>query len=261
MCGSLRDHVIKNMRIAAITLVLAVLVSCDGPSSKKPGMNDGFILPVALDTTCSALPYRTGKWLSWAGYYPLYLGPRIDTIYADQGLKYSHGRPHPRSGKGESLSAQGCFIDWLDPRQFKSPDSSSLFIRVDTTRIIANEGDNFDQPEPAFKAYPVYLINRAFDTIYVGYGEYLNMIMEARTETGEWRPIEEPFNYMCGNGVGTIVLPPGYIALTSVPIYEGDLPTECRIKIGPMISSTFCASIDRHQFESQFDENGNFKDR
>lgn len=237
-------------------LILLTLFSC----SEKPDGRIAFQLPVALDSTYDELPYRMEKWLSWAGYYPLYLGPRRDTIYADPWLKYSQGKPHARSGKGGSLAAQGCFVDWLDKRHFGSADSSSIAIYVDTTRIIANQGDNFNQPEPAFKAFPIFLVNQGPDTLAIGYGEFLNMIMEARTETGEWKPIEEPFTYMCGNGVGSIVLPPGFIALTSAPIYQGDLPTECRIKFGPVTSSTFYASIDPRQFESEFDENGNYKE-
>lgn len=251
------DRVYRTMRPSSLAFILWVLMSCGGASAPE---EQAFLFPVALDTTYGELPYRNEKWLGWSSYYPLYLGPRRDTIYADPWLKYSQGKPNPRSGKGESIAAQGCFVDWMDERDFRSPDSSSIAVYVDTTRIIANEGDNFDQPEPAFKAFPVFLVNQGPDTLYVGYGKFLNMIMEARTETGEWRPIEEPFIYMCGNGVGTIVLPPGFIALTSAPVYQGDLPTECRIKFGLVTSSRFYASIDRHQFESKFDENGNYKE-
>lgn len=244
------------MRHPWFILASCALIACDDGSLPKELM---IVLPVALDTTYNELPYREEKWLSWASYYPLYLGPRNDTIHADHSLKYSKGQPHPRSGKDGSIAAQGCFIDWMDRREFSGPDPFNIALLVDTTRIIANEGDHFDQPEPAFKAFPVFLVNQGPDTIHVGYGEFLNMITEARTETGEWKPIEEPFTYMCGNGVGSIVLPPGFIALTSAPIHMGDLPTECRVRFGPKVSSTFNASIDRRQFESRFDANGNYK--
>ncbi len=249
------DRVDRIMRLTSLVFILLVLMSCGDASTSE---EKAFVFPVALDTTYDDLPHRKEKWLNWASYYPLYLGPRRDTIYADQRLKYSQGKPHPRNGG--SLAAQGCFIDWLDARNFRTPDSSDIAIYVDTTRIIANEGDHFDQPEPAFKAFPVYLVNLGSDTIQVGYGTFLRMTMEGRTETGQWRPIEDPFTYMCGNGVGTIVLPPGFIALTSAPIYQGDLPTECRIKFGPLTSSTFYASIDRRQYESKYDKNGNYKE-
>ena len=63
-----------------------------------------------------------------------------------------------------------------------------------------------------------------------------------------------------GVGVGSTVLPPGYIAIISAMIYQGDLPTECRLKFGQAYSNTFYASIDRQQFQSRYDEQGNEKE-
>ncbi len=240
------------MKLLALALLvgLAVLAGCEGPGLVALGF------PVVRDTAYSETHYKKEHWLSTAMYPPLYLGPFQDTVFLDHSLRYRH------SGSTPPLPADGCFIDWLDKREFRSPETSDIKVIVDTTQLVAHSGEyiRYDDQKPPYRAHPVMLVNQVNDTLYVGYGGDIGFILEARTETGQWKAIQEPFMHMCGVGVGSIVLLPGYIAITSAMIYEGDLPTECRLKFDETYSNTFYASIDRQQFENRYDEQGNEKE-
>lgn len=239
-----------KLLVVALPVGLTLLAGCEAPGPVAIGF------PVVRDTAYAETHYKKEHWLSTAMYPPLYLGPFQDTVILDHALRYRH------SGSMPPLPADVCFIDWLDKREFRSPEPSDIKVIVDTTQLVAHLGENirYDDQEPPYRAHPVMLVNQVKDTLYVGYGDYFGFILEARSETGQWLPIEQRFMYVCGNGVGSIVLPPGYLAITSVMIYEGDLPTECRLKFGEAYSNTFYASIDRQQFESRYDDQGNEKE-
>lgn len=66
---------------------------------------------------------------------------------------------------------------------------------------------------------------------------------------------------MCGNGVGTIILPPNEIVLSSAPIFNGNFKTELRLTVPKtdIYSNTFDGSINYRQFESMFNEAGEYK--
>jgi hypothetical protein len=84
--------------------------------------------------------------------------------------------------------------------------------------------------------------------------------LEAKDSTGNWRPIEEPYVYMCGNGVGTIILPPTEVVLSFVPITNGNYLTQLRLVFGNNHSAPYVGYINYRQFERPFDQRGNFKE-
>lgn len=241
------------MRTTSLVFMLLALLSC----GERTELSQAPMLPVTLDSSFKELLPERRKWKSRANYHPLYIGPYRDTIHVDHALAYSQGNPHPLTGPGSSPEAAACFRPWLDKRSYRTADPSMIVIHVDTSRTIASISH---RSRSARKAFPVHLVNRGPDTLEIGYGSFLDVLMEARTEAGGWKPIDERFIYSCGVGVGRIVLPPGYVAVTSAVVQHGDQPTECRIRFGPVVSESFYASIDRRQFESEFDENGNYKE-
>jgi hypothetical protein len=228
------------MRIAVPVVALLLATGCTyvGEENESPTRLSDF--PVVLDTVYSELPVRQETWLTTATYQPLYIGPPADTLFAGHRSLYSAG------------PAQGWLIDRVGKFRFKKPEPTGLVILVDTSQAMANEGEPMARHarHTPYKAYPVLLGSRDADTVYIGFGLFLNLVMEARTPSGSWASIERPFTYDCGTGLGTIVLPPGSVALTSAMIYTGPFATECRLRMGDnVLSNTFHASIDPQQFE------------
>lgn len=65
---------------------------------------------------------------------------------------------------------------------------------------------------------------------------------------------------MCGNGVGTVILPPNQIVLSSAMKYSGNYPTTLRLRIDSTFSNEFKGNINYRQFESIFNKRGDFKE-
>lgn len=196
------------------------------------------------------------SWLPTGEYEPLYIGPEKDTIMVDHLLtaKFYHGIPLEWFKNPDSIPKPeyaDYYLDWMDTTH--SPvtiEVAELKIFVDTTQKVSG-----------YRAsYPVFIKNLFSDTVLIAYGEMINAVMEAKNSEGEWKPIEEPWRWMCGTGVGHVMLPPNEIVLTSAVIYTGEFKTEMRIKIGKSYSNTFYGSIHPRQFESMFNSSGYYKE-
>lgn len=230
--------------------VVAFLIGCGTP---PPAMVK---FPVVLDTVRTSLkPRIQTSWYSTAAEYsPLYLGLPADTLGLDPLLGLKASRDQGGYGVNEprppAHPADGCFIHWRDEKEYRKADSASLSVVIDTAQRILHQCPMFHNAlDTPYWVHPVMLTNLIADTVAIGYGDHLRLIMEARTDTGGWAPIEEPFGYMCGVGIGDIVLPPGYIAITGALIRDGELRTECRLKCGGAYSNTFYADLDPAVFE------------
>lgn len=222
--------------------------------------------PHLTDTAYFKVSDRYETWLATANYDFLYIGRYLDTITVDYNLSFSQTPPvlseidKDEIYKGKSDNpVQGYYLDWLSPRNHKYWEHSSIEIRIDTSRIIKNEDIHVDGKNPYFKANPVMLINKEADTILIGYGDFVPLIMEAKDSLGNWKPIEEKWTYTCGNGVGSIILPPGEIVITSAMIYNGDYLTDLRLRIGRNFSKSYKGKINYRQFVSIFDGSGNYR--
>ena len=102
--------------------------------------------------------------------------------------------------------------------------------------------------------------NIGTDTITIAYGDFLPLITEAKDSIGNWKPIEEKWTYMCGNGVGSIILPPNEIGLSATMVYHGNYPTTLRLRIDSSFSNEFMGRINYRQFESMFNKQGEYKE-
>jgi len=214
--------------------------------------------PVVLDTIdFNGFDYYGNNeettWLSTANYNFFYVGPHRDTLIINHRLIYSPPPPPPGFDTTKHKipeyvnPLEGYYIDWLDDRNYQRWDSAKIEVKIDTTTIINN-------------SHPVILTNNEPDTIFIGYGHYTPLIMEAKDSAGNWRPIQERFIYMCGNGVGSIILPPEEIVLTSARIFKGTYQTDLRLTIGNNSSKEFKGSINYRQFESMFTKQGDYKE-
>ena len=201
---------------------------------------------VLLDTLTTELKKDTSTSLKDAEFHPLYIGKRADSIQ----IIYD-------PNKVENVTHE-----W---DLYKKPDSLDLTITIDTSRLIASVqkyidwkmADSLGEISPIFyslqyQSYPVIIENKTSDTLEIGYGEYIPLIIEAKDQNGEWKPIQKPFVYFCGTGMPFYFLPPEEILITSCKIFDGDFKTTLRLVYGwekQNYSNEFSGFIDEGQFE------------
>ena len=132
------------------------------------------------------------------------------------------------------------FRDIYSGSSYLSLETASFLIKYDTTQLINNSGR---------KAFPVIIQNTSKDTVKISRGRNVNLVTEAKTIDGVWKPIEDYPVIGCANGVGMMILPPGEIVVTSQLIYEGSCPTKLRFKVGNNYSQEFTGLINETQFD------------
>ena len=257
--------------------LFVTLVSCQTKTDEQSVSNykEEFKFPVIIDTSDFKTSKREATWLSTANYELLYIGEWKDTIYPDYRLKYYPIVPPPPPPPGTDFDPTDTigyhkrltehkmnpyYIDWMAPNNHKSWHKAELSIKVDTTQRVKNDDIHVKSESPFFEAYPVLIENIDKDTITIGYGHFLPLITEAEDSTGNWKPIEKRWIYMCGNGVGTIILPPNEIGLSATMIYNGNYSTTLRLRIDSTFSNEFKGNINYRQFESMFNDRGDYKE-
>lgn len=268
---------LKHFINISIFGLFAILVSCQSETNDKSVSieKEEFKFPLIIDTSDFKTSKREATWLSTANYELLYIGNWKDTINPNYKLKYypiTPPPPRPTGNKYEPSDTIGYhkkmtehemypyYIEWMTPANFKSWRDAEFSIKVDTSQRVKNDDIHVNWDEPYFEAYPVLIENKEKDTIAIAYGQFVPLITEAKDSTGNWRPIEKDKVYMCGNGVGTVILPPNEMALSATMVYHGDYSTTLRLRIDSTFSNEFNGNINYRQFESKFNDEGNYKE-
>ena len=240
-------NTVKYLLLASI-----LLTYCTQEPAETQNDPELSAIPVFIDDETIPEDPVIEEWLSFVDHYPMYFGKLKDTIFLshDKGPVWVEDYPQ---GKYEKMfsAKRGQFddyyLDWLSRRDFKSADSVKLDIQVDTNQIISNNGR---------RAYPVIIQNLHTDTVYVGYDDRIYILTEALDENGIWKPIQRRFINLCGNGISYIILPPKHFVITSDLVYSGGFKTKLRVRCGKNVSNEFSGSINKSQFESEWDNNG-----
>lgn len=187
-----------------------------------------------------------------ANYLIYFIGKPQDTIYLRQYLDFTipplppiFRNPSKKSIEPKAIETkkpyQEYYIEWTEKNNYKYVEKSEVEIDIDTLNTIYN-------------FYPVLITNKSSDTITIGYGERIPLILEAKDIKNKWRPIQKPHIYGCANGVGSIFLPSKESVLTLAPIFKGNFKTKLRLTIGKNHSKEFNGFIEKQQFEIETGE-------
>jgi hypothetical protein len=247
----------KDIQIIFLLTTL-FLISCQTDKKQDVKVIDNSQpFPVVLDTLgieefLYSYEDENSTWLSTTNYNLYFIGELKDTIY----LNFSPPPPPLPSGikstNTRDISVgedpfKKYYIEWDGEMNYKDWTQSKIDIQIDTINKISN-------------LFPVMLTNLDTDTTFIGYGSHIPLVMEAIDSTDTWKPIQEEFIYMCGVGVGSIILPPNQCVLTLAPIFNGNYKTKLRLILGDNHSKPFSGFINYRQFQSKFDESGNYKE-
>ncbi|RZJ33630.1 MAG: hypothetical protein EOO51_13185 [Flavobacterium sp.] len=239
------------MRNTHISLLFTLLLSAACQSEDKQGItakNQEAVtqfphLIYPEDIVRYSFDEENPTWLSTVFYQLNYLGKLSDTVTLENGIRFSFDDTRIKT----PMKYKKFYTDWLIKKvHFQNASDANVEILVGKT--------------PIANSLPVLLRNNDHDTIAIGHGEQVPMIMEALNEKNQWQPIQETFIYMCGNGVGTIILPPGEIAITLAPLFKGNQKTRLRLVLGTNMSKPFWGYINPRQFTSMYNEHGNFNE-
>lgn len=142
--------------------------------------------------------------------------------------------------------------------KYGRPEKDEIVITIDSTRTIGSPmgvWEYYKKPEYRNEkiSYPVFIENTNKDTLTIGFGDILPIIIEAKDENGNWKPIQTPFFYDCGTGLTEFYLAPKQIALTTMKIFDGNFKTKLRLsyEMGDQkfLSNEIIGQINLEQFE------------
>lgn len=248
-----------NLHITYLLLILLCL-SCENEIIVSSNLEkEESYFPLIIDSLEYEGIEMESDWLNTANYKIYYIGEEEDTIAINYRFNSHYLGPltefyyflDDTIFYEERIPYQKYFRDWMRPSTHSiNPDQANLKITVDTNQLVFNDGNI---------AYPVIVKNMDKDSVQIAYGDFIPIIMEAIDAEGNWMSIEEHWMYMCGNGVGSIILPPNEIVLTSAYKYYGKYKTLMRLKIGKNYSNSFLGTVNPKQFESMFDRHGEYK--
>ncbi len=256
-----------------IIFIFSVIFSCKNYNDNE-NISKNIEVPKIIDTSNFKSINRNSNWLETVEYNILYIGDKMDTIYPDYNINFYPVPPDPPAFPNEKnkdsiynkfktlnedLKINPYNLVYFENKQYKWYNESKIKIIVDTLQNLKKEDIFSNNNYTFFNAYPIIIKSKESDTIKIGIGNNLPIVLEAKDSIGKWKPIEEEFKYMCGTGLNTIILPPKTIILSSVMIYKGNYKTKLRIKLGENYSNEFYGTINYRQFESIFDSNGQFK--
>lgn len=220
---------------------------------------------VIIDTVSINNSFITEKWQERENYIINYIGEKKDSVLINH-FAYPLPPPPPEfsydttifslSKKANELfnkQVEKYICDIDNASNISSIYFDSIIIYIDTTQIIGKD---------SYPAYPVIIENKYFDTLRVcyAYDRRIYAILEAKDSIGHWKSLNEE-NYPHGLPINKeIILLKDHIITTSVYVYFGDFNTELRLKIGNNYSNVISGWINYNQFNSKFDDRGNYKE-
>lgn len=129
---------------------------------------------------------------------------------------------------------------------FDLKEKKHLDIVVDTTQLIYKS--SYDNGFKIGSANPVFIYNLTKKNQNVGFGDLLHMVMEAKDEKGNWKPIEKQAYYFCGTGMEVSILERNQVCVSSVYKYSGDFKTKLRLRHLGNYSNEFEGSVNLDEF-------------
>lgn len=187
-----------------------------------------------------------------ANYRALYYGPRSNHIKVD--LKDHFTQVEMFSHFNDVMNINDANIVQLIGQHplYPAKDYASIFIdttKVIQTNILLNEiKQGIGKREICASHYIVTIENNHRSFFCVGYGDKLELAIEAKNANDEWKLITHPPIRFCGTGLLWVPLSANEIVISAIPITQGNFNTKGRIKLGDVYSNEINIAIDTNTF-------------
>lgn len=222
----------SRMRTGALIAFAGVLFFACAPEKKIDQNAFGTQLPVVSDPVVSS-EMRERKSLKSGHYNPRYIGKYSDTIRVWKPESHEFWR-----------KCASYLADWREGKKYRYLDSGHCTIRLDTTLSL----HHYDlHRNKATRGFPLFIFNTSPDTLQIANGEMMPIFLEA-LDAGLWKPVESEYMYMDDNRYNILLLPPGELAVVSIPILKGSFKTRLRIRYLDYTSHPFEGAIHKTQF-------------
>ena len=192
-----------------------------------------------IDTFNNVLQKDTATSISVAQFSPIYIGDKKNE------LKITYNT----SKVGNRIYKRG---------KHKKPVPKTMIISIDTTQTVGSPMGVWEYlKKPEYRvgkiAYPVFIENLSKDTLEIGFGNVLPIIMEAKDENGTWKPIQKKYKYGCGKGLTQFYLGPKQLAVTTMKQFEGTFKTKLRLVFSYTTLKVYSNEIDGYINKGQFE--------
>lgn len=140
--------------------------------------------------------------------------------------------------------------------RYPSKDDASLYIdtsQIIQTDLLVNESKTaFAKKVICTSHYPIIIENKHVSFFAIGYGDELNLTFEALDQTSQWKPISHAPMIFCGTGLMSVPLSSQEIAISALPITDGQLQTKGRVRMGKVLSNEISIRIDSTAFQPPY---------
>lgn len=229
-----------------LLFVLLALLSCNSDETIPNIQTNGtFTLIDSNAWTNNSLTYHP---IDRQAYYPIFfIGKTSDTTILSKEPISTHLLNQKR------LIGKPCSY---------YPDSNNMSIDVDTSFNLINKVFYKHYSESnqtlltdsisTYLSYPIFIRNLSDSVLFIGnYNSIENLVRQAQNQHNVWVDIEDPIDYQCSTGQGSIYLDTGEILIAKLNRYNADFKTNCRLKYqkkGKTIySNTFIDFVDSRQ--------------
>jgi hypothetical protein len=250
------------MKCVLYLIIILLFFSCKSENksqvqTRSKGTKDTtWHFPVIIDNYQAEAKPANVKFMHQANYIPLYIGVPKDTIKVDYYFTEYGMEFIPDGLSSEDYEAmtndhpmKKYYIAIKDTVKYKRFNEAKLQIYVGKDVRIKNRSSYIQWENKFVSAVPVWIKNTDKDTVLISYGDYIPLTLLAE-DGNEFKPIEKNFVYQGIYGFNYIILPPGEVLIVSVPIYEGEMEVEMRLKLGQHSSQPFTGRINKTQFQS-----------
>lgn len=252
----------RLMQKSLLTSILLFLLALQFSCSHKSSINSDDI--VVMDSVSYDKILKENNWLDLENFEIHYIGEQKDTIYTNPFPNIvpppPPGRPYGSIEFNERMFNVKELNKLIENHTYEFDSNStigtiysdSIKILVDTSQVIGKY---------SYQAFPIIIKNSFCDTIRVGYSYNKRIVgmLEAMDKNGNWRPIIEKSGFHGLPVNDEIFLKKNEIIISAVYKYSGDFKTKLRFRIGKSCSNIYYSTINYNQFESIFDDFGNYK--
>lgn len=210
-------------RLTLVFLPVLLLITGNGLAQNDP-------VVIASEPYLYSAPLKMSK--DNDSYHPLiYLGLSRDTLFFE-GMLWVY--PPEDQLPDRSLINK-------NPEDYRYPTEGDLRIFV-YPELLSEASSPFwygNDSMITYLCFPLVIESQVSDTVIIGYGNHVDLTLEAKDDNNNWHPVEIAGRFEKREPNNALILPPNGMAMSLVLRFDGPLETDLRLRMGENYSETF----------------------